>query len=173
MKRTAWTLLFILLITTYYLSSIPGLKVLPVLRQLNELLLGFDVSLTRLAGKIADRIPAQLGPAKTLAGDFLAYARENPTLIEFLLRKAAHIGLFFLITIALFLLLRQYLAHWGAAVTGAFVLGGLMAFLDEYHQTLVSGRSGNLVDVGIDMVGVTMATALIIFALLITGRWRK
>lgn len=173
MKRTAWTLLFVLLVTTYYLSSIPGLKVLPVLRQIHALLLGFDVSLTSLAGEIAGRLPAQLGPAKTLASDFLAYGRENPALIEFLLRKAAHIGLFFLITIALFLLLRQYLANSGAAVTGAFVLAGLMAFLDEYHQTFVSSRSGNLVDVGIDMVGVTMATTFIIFALLITGRWRK
>lgn len=172
MKRTAWTLLSALLITTYFLSSIPGLKVLPVLRQLNELLLSFDVSITRLAGEISGRLPAQLGPAKTLAGDFLAYARENPVLIEFLLRKAAHIGLFFLITIALFLLLRQYLTNYGAAA-GAFILAGLMAFLDEYHQTFVSSRSGNLVDVGIDMVGVTMATAFIIFALLITGRWRK
>lgn len=173
MKRVAWIFTFLLLGTTYYLSSIPSLQVLPVLRQVNELLLRFDLSITRLATEIAGRLPEQLGPVGILAGDFYAYTRDNPLLIEFLLRKAAHVGLFFLITIGLFLLLRQYLKRPGTAVVGAFGLATLLAFLDEYHQTFIIGRSGRLMDVGIDMVGITLATMLIIFSLTITGRWKR
>ena len=42
MKRFAWTLLALLVFLVYYLASIPGLKVLPVLRQINGALQGGD-----------------------------------------------------------------------------------------------------------------------------------
>ena len=44
MKRIAWTLLALLLFLVYYLSSIPGLKVLPVLRQINGALQAVGIS---------------------------------------------------------------------------------------------------------------------------------
>jgi VanZ family protein len=172
-KRHTWIPAFFLLILTYYLSSIPGLKVLPVLKQVNTLMLNYNISLTRLAVKIASYLPAQLDPAKSFTSDFYAYARANPIIIEFMLRKAAHITLFFFITLAFFMMLHKLLKRPGWAVAGAFLLGTLMSFLDEYHQSFIIDRSGNIVDVAINMIGVTMAAGLLIFALVITSGGEK
>lgn len=49
-----------------------------------------------------------------------------------------------------------------AATTRAISAGLalLYALSDEYHQTFVPGRNGNLVDVAVDMGGVTVVTLL-------------
>ena len=172
MKRKAFLPLFLLLFATYYLSSIPGLRVLPVFRQVNAFLYSLDLSMTRLAVGIANRLPGELSPARSFTKDFLAYARENPVIIEFLLRKTAHVLLFFLITIAFFLLLRHYFKNLWLAGAVSFAAATMIAFLDEYHQSLIPGRTGSLVDVGIDMIGIVAATGLIFFSLFITGRYR-
>lgn len=170
MKRIAWTALCGILFLTYFLSSIPGLAVVPVFRQVNSVLRSFDVSLTALAAKIAARLPEQLDPAKDAASKFYQFALANPDTAEYLLRKSAHVILFFFITIAFFLLLRQYLRNPFSALFGAAVLAALMACLDEFYQTFVASRSGSLSDVFIDLIGVSLAFFFIAFALLITGR---
>lgn len=172
MRKNAWLLIFVLLGGIYYLSSVPGLKVLPVLKQFNAILQSFDVSMKTLAIKIAAHLPGQLDPARTFTNDFYQYAKENPVIIEFMLRKAAHVIVFFFITLAFFFLLRQYFAGWKLPLVGSFIAGTLMAILDEYHQTFTANRSGNIVDVFIDMIGVSMAVGLITFSLLITNRWK-
>ncbi|MDW7651632.1 MAG: VanZ family protein [Bacillota bacterium] len=171
-SKKAWIPVVSILALLYYLSSIPGLRVLPVLRQTNKLLQSFDLSISRLAVALANRLPAQLDPARTISADFFAYARRNPVIIEFLLRKAAHIFFFFVITIVFFLLLRHYLQKPWQVIMVSFIGGTIMAFLDEYHQSLVSGRHGNFIDVGIDMIGVTTAIALLIFSFWLTAKHR-
>ncbi len=173
MQKKTWLPLFLLLLVTYYLSSIPGLRVLPVFSQVNTLLNNLDLSLTRLAVGIANRLPAELSPARTFTQDFLAYARENPVIIEFLLRKTAHVILFFFITVAFFLLLRYYFQNLWLAGAVSFAAATIVAVLDEFHQSFVPGRTGSFVDVAIDMVGITLATGLIFFSLFIAGRYRQ
>ncbi len=170
MKRIAWTALFLVLLLTYYLSSIPGLQVVPVFRQVNDAVRMFDFSLTEVAGKIADRLPEQLDPAKNAASRFYQHALANPETTEFLLRKSGHVILFFFITIAFFLLLRQYLRNPWSALFGSAVFATLIAILDEFYQTFVADRSGSIIDVFIDLIGVTSAFFFIAFALIITGR---
>jgi VanZ family protein len=170
MKRVAWSSLFSILFLTYFLSSVPNLAVLPVLRQVNAFLSSFDFSMIDLAGKLADRLPAQLGPAKDVASLFYQYAQANPAVAEFMLRKSAHVILFFFITIAFFLLLRQYIHSPWRALFGAAILTTAVACLDEIHQTFVPGRSGNIVDVFINGVGIWLAFLFIAFALVIAGR---
>lgn len=55
----------------------------------------------------------------------------------------------------------------------AFVGGGTLAYIDEYRQSFVAGRVGSLVDVFIDMVGVTLAVFLILFSIFITSGGRR
>ena len=172
MKKGAGLLVFVLLLTTYYLSSIPGLGVLPVFRQVNAFLKSVDISISNLVYRIAARLPEQLGPARTLTEDFIIYARANPVILEFLLRKTAHVVLFFCITMALFLFLRHYFRNPWFATAVTFVVASTVAVLDEYHQSFVPGRSGSVVDVAIDMVGVTAAIVLIIFSLVIARHYR-
>lgn len=170
MKRIAWTALFLILFLTYFLSSIPGLQVVPVFRQINSALVMFDFSLTALAAKIAARLPEQLDPAKSAASQFYQLALTNPDMTEYLLRKSAHVILFFFISIAFFLLLRQYLRSPVNALFGAAALATLTACLDEFYQSFVAFRSGSITDVFIDLIGVTLAFFFIAFALFITGR---
>ncbi|UMZ74165.1 VanZ family protein [Natranaerofaba carboxydovora] len=171
-KKHAWLLVFVLLGTLYYLSSIPGLRVLPVLQQVNDLFGLLDVSFEKAAIFISSNLPGELGPVQTFSSDFYEYASENPGIIEFILRKIAHIVVFFVITIAVFLLLREYTASKLLAVAGAFLLATIIAILDEYHQSFVDGRHGTIVDVLINMVGISLAVAQILFSFFLTGNWR-
>ncbi|HZK25344.1 MAG TPA: VanZ family protein [Oscillospiraceae bacterium] len=173
MRKRNWFVLLTAVGTLYYLSSIPSLRVLPVLRQINNLLKYFDLTISKLAIKIATHLPTQLAPAKTLTADFLNYARRNPVIIEFLLRKAAHVFFFFVITLAFFLLLRNYFRQPWQAIVSSFLGGTIFAILDEFHQGFVMGRHGNYVDVCIDMVGVLTAVFLLVLSFWLTNQHRK
>jgi VanZ family protein len=43
----------------------------------------------------------------------------------------------------------------------AFLVSVLYAASDEYHQTFVPGRSGRLVDVGVDTIGALVALLVV------------
>lgn len=176
MKKYGWLILITLLGILYSLSSIPGLRVLPVLRYINSFLISMDLTFVRFSQWIANSLPMDFGELShidILTRDFLSYARENPIIIEFLLRKIAHILIFFVITLALFFLLNQYVKKSWIAVVLSFIGGGILAYLDEYRQSFVVGRVGSFIDVFIDMVGVTLAICLIIFSLFITSGSRS
>jgi len=176
MKKTAWIVVLGLIGLLYVLSSIPGLQVLPVLRQLNQLMTGLDLTLTHLAEWLAAHIPInfyELGPIDQVMQDFLDYVRENPTAIEFLLRKIAHVVVFAVLTVALFFLLYQYIPSALLSIGISFLGGFVLAVLDEYRQSFVPGRIASPVDVFINMIGVTLAVMLILFALLITSGQRQ
>ena len=170
MKKAAWTIVFALILILYYLSSVPSIGVLPFFRQINNLFRAYDTSVVSIAEEISSRAPQQLSPARTLLSDFYQYTLSNPGQVEFLLRKSAHVFMFFIITLAIFFLLRQYFQSGWVTIGGAFILGSILAVLDELHQTTVPGRSGNIVDVGIDIIGVSLAVFFILIALTITKR---
>ena len=74
-------------------------------------------------------------------------------LLSFLVRKAAHMGVFFVLTgllvFALWRLVKNPALRGGAALC----LCALLAGLDEFHQTFVPGRSGTPRDVLVDVLG--------------------
>lgn len=73
---------------------------------------------------------------------------------DFILRKGAHITEF----AVLFLLLLRAMLAAGFQNKKALILSALFAIfyaaLDEWHQTFVFGRDGNIKDVGIDTLGI-------------------
>ncbi|KAB3535437.1 hypothetical protein F8154_06545 [Alkaliphilus pronyensis] len=175
-KLNGWVFAIIILGGIFYLSSIPGLRVLPILKQLNTILLRFDVYFIRIAELIAEHLPVnmnELNPIRTVSYDFYAYARANPVILEFLLRKIAHVFVFFSLTIALFFLINQYTKKNYTALLLSFVSATAMAALDEFRQSFTDGRVSSLIDVGIDFIGISLATLLIIFSILITKKTEK
>ncbi len=166
MRKKAFAAVAGLLVLTYYLSSVPYLRVLPVLRQVNNFMVRINLGIADLARAIAGRLPPELESVGTITGDFYQYARQNPVIIEFILRKTAHVALFFAITLVFFIFWRHYLKPV-KAVAASFVCGTLAAILDETHQYYVTGRSGAIADVLIDMVGVLLAVILIAIAFLL------
>lgn len=95
-------------------------------------------------------------------------ARERKTFfdqVQYVVRKCAHFTEFLLLGISARLCLESWMGkrktHSGLAWAG----GTLYAALDESHQLLVDGRSGQIRDVGIDsggvLAGVLLAAGLI------------
>lgn len=159
-KQLAWVPVTVMLALTYYLSAIPQLQVIPVLRQVNHFLDQMNLGVAELARAIASRLPAELESVGTITGNFYDYARKNPVIVEFMLRKSAHLVVFFLITLLFFVFWRHYLKPSWAVFT-AFACGTLAAVLDEIHQYYVSGRAGSIIDVYINMIGILLAVILI------------
>ena len=171
MKNRAWLLFILLLGILFLLSSIPGLRVLPVLSFINSLMVTLDWTFVIFSEWLASKVPIDIGELRyidSVTNDFFVYARNNPVIIEFLLRKTAHIFVFFIITVALFYLLHQYIRNAYLTLFIAFIGGGLVSVLDEYRQTFVPDRYGSLFDITINMVGVVMAVLFVLFALFIT-----
>ncbi len=185
MKKRAWIFIALAIGTVFLLSSIPSLRVLPVISQISKVTSNLDFGFVRISRWIAsnmsylEQLPiaselpfdiGELNPAKEIGQEIFTYARENPIIIEFFLRKLAHIFVFFWITIFLFILINQYIPYRWLTVILANMGGVLLALLDEYRQTFVSGRVGSLVDVLIDSIGVFMAVVVIMFSFFITKK---
>ena len=74
-------------------------------------------------------------------------------LLTFFLRKAAHMGIYFILTALL--LYGLWRAGASPRLRSAFAAGlcAALAALDEFHQTFVPGRDGKLSDALIDLSG--------------------
>ena len=75
--------------------------------------------------------------------------------VEFLIRKAAHIFTFGALAIAAFVITKRYVL--------AFVITVILAFLDEYHQSLTGGRTPTIQDVFLDAFGAFVALVILLF----------
>lgn len=82
--------------------------------------------------------------------------------LEFFIRKAAHISEYFILAF----LIWQTLAATRLIRPTVFVLATLLSVLyaasDEWHQSFVPNRTGHLIDVGVDSIGVLLAMLLLL-----------
>lgn len=76
--------------------------------------------------------------------------------LHYLVRKGAHVFAYFLLAILLYSASRKWYV--------ALVISVLYAMSDEFHQTFIPGRSGQISDVGIDSMGIILG--IITFALI-------
>ena len=74
----------------------------------------------------------------------------NISVPEMVVRKAAHVFLYFVLGILLTLLVRTYHIRWRSVVLWAVGIACAYAATDETHQSLVGGRSGQVSDVLLD-----------------------
>ena len=94
--------------------------------------------------------------------DFSTFARvqsgEVPVdvFVNQLVRKAAHVAIYFLLGLFLFVSLYCWLRHRKPVLPLAVLVGALYAGSDELHQYFVPNRSGELGDVLIDTIGVLL-----------------
>lgn len=93
--------------------------------------------------------------------------------LEYLLRKTAHMSEYAVLACLFVLALR--VSHIPHPVHFAFTLSMLTAILDECHQLFVPGRSGQVGDVVIDMIGACAGLFVfcLIRAMVRAGRQRK
>lgn len=98
--------------------------------------------------------------------------------LDFTVRKAAHMFVYFILGCSMTLLIGQVVALKVISLYSWQV--GLLSFLfcfayacsDEWHQTFVPGRDGNIRDVAIDGIGFCFAILLVLLCKRIV-KWRK
>lgn len=73
--------------------------------------------------------------------------------IEFLVRKGAHVVTFGALAIAAYIMVRR--------ISIAFIITGILAVADEYHQSLTGGRTPTVHDVMLDSFGAAMALLVV------------
>ena len=81
--------------------------------------------------------------------DFFQFARR-------LVRKLAHVVIFMALGGALFVCYESWLGEWKMNWVWSIVVGVAYAASDEWHQTMVPGRSGSVEDVLIDAAGIVV-----------------
>lgn len=111
----------------------------------------------------------EMGP--TEAGETVW--KQCLSVASYCVRKVAHMTEYAVLSALLSLLLRTY-AHplWRHCMIG-FLGAVVYAASDEFHQLFVSGRSGQMLDVGIDSMG-AFAGGLVLFLCLFFGtEWKK
>lgn len=79
-----------------------------------------------------------------------------PHFYDWILRKVAHITEYFILTVLLLRALERNFNFKKALLLSA-IIALAYSFSDEYHQTFVEGRFGDIRDTGIDSIGIILA----------------
>lgn len=79
--------------------------------------------------------------------------------VSFIIRKCAHVSEFFILCILVINLVSKYNVKHIYLIS--FIICVLYASSDEFHQLFVPGRSGQVTDVLIDMIGVILGLLLV------------
>ena len=77
----------------------------------------------------------------------------------FIIRKCAHVSEFFILGILVINLISKYNVKYSYLIS--FIICVLYASIDEFHQLFVPGRSGQVTDVLIDLIGVVLGLLLV------------
>ena len=78
--------------------------------------------------------------------------------VSFIVRKCAHVSEFFILGILVINLISKYNVKYSYLIS--FIVCVLYASSDEFHQLFVSGRSGQVTDVLIDLIGVVLGLSI-------------
>lgn len=90
----------------------------------------------------------------------LGLSFEQIDKIHFLGRKMAHVTEYFILTILTARVIKVTKLKNKILLT--FIYPLLFAASDEFHQTFIPGRSGQITDVFVDSIGIILAIALIV-----------
>lgn len=90
-------------------------------------------------------------------------------LVSFYIRKGAHMFLFFVLAILLWFAFTALIQKRSLRALCTVLSCAVFAALDEFHQTFVPGRSGEIRDVLVDLSGSLIA--LLLFALPVIALW--
>ena len=127
-----------------------------------------------MSGKTGQESSGQSGKISLFITNLLEKVRQDPAqemqnlqdILELVIRKAAHMTeyaiLFLLSYLAMVKISMSQSRFYNRSI--AVLISLLYACLDEMHQLLVPGRSGRMIDVGIDMAGVLIVLICMILS---------
>lgn len=85
---------------------------------------------------------------------------SNTEKVSLIIRKCAHVSEFFILGVLVINLISKYNVKYSYLIS--FIVCVLYASSDEFHQLFVPGRSGQVADVLIDMIG-TIFSLLVMY----------
>ncbi len=105
--------------------------------------------------------------------EFASYSRNATNFeiyeaVNFVLRKLAHMFIFYHIFIILSVSFRTLFKSIWISMAVSYVTTLILAILDEVHQIFVSGRTASFTDVIIDMTGVFLAFLTLITIIILS-----
>ena len=127
-----------------------------------------------MSGKTGQESSGQSGKISLFISDLLEKVRQDPAqemqklqdVLELVIRKAAHMTeyaiLFLLSYLAMVKISMSQSRFYNRSI--AVLISLLYACSDEMHQLLIPGRSGRMIDVGIDMAGVLIVLICMILS---------
>ena len=131
-KFVLWTLVILWAATIFSFSAQPA-------TQSNKSSTGFTKKIVRIL-EVTDSLSEQ--EINKIAGN-----------LNHFVRKGAHFCAYALLSVLVYILLKEYGFRTIHATIFAVSLSGLYACTDEFHQTFIEGRAGQIRDVGIDTLG--------------------
>lgn len=93
--------------------------------------------------------------------------------IEDVIRKIAHFSLYALVGFLLMALFSTYNINEKNKIISTIIIGAIYAISDEFHQSFISGRSGQVSDVFLDTLGVTVGGLFILLIIKTVKKFRK
>lgn len=93
--------------------------------------------------------------------------------IEDVIRKIAHFSLYALVGFLLMALFSTYNINEKNKIISTVIIGTIYAISDEFHQSFISGRSGQVSDVFLDALGVTVGGLFILLIIKTVKKFRK
>ena len=116
-----------------------------------------------LSGEVASESSKTSGGVIALISKICGINLLQYELTEFIVRKLAHFSLYALGGIVIYFYIRDYKFSFKKEFLLSFLCGSIYACTDEFHQTFVAGRSGELRDICIDSLGVLVGVSIISF----------
>lgn len=128
-----------------------------------RLIWGFSAQTADVSGTLSDgllwRVLAAVSPV--FAGAETPLQTSSVEFLSFFLRKTAHMFLYFILALLVYFALCRLFRGGAVRTALALLICGLLACLDEYHQTMVPGRSGEVRDVLVDLCGSAVMLAIL------------
>lgn len=104
--------------------------------------------------KLSDQNGEESGGLSQKIAYFIFRTEEIVKVMEPIIRKLAHFSEYAVGGILFYSLFSTYNYKKISKIAISFSLGVWYSALDEIHQLFIPGRSGNIIDVGIDSLGV-------------------
>ena len=93
--------------------------------------------------------------------------------IEDVIRKIAHFSLYALVGFLLMALFSTYNINEKNKIISTIIIGAIYAISDEFHQSFIPGRSGQVSDVFLDTLGVTVGGLFILLIIKTVNKLKK
>lgn len=158
-KLILWTLTILQICVIFSFSLQNDVKSSSLSEPLTEKIKGHEEIKQELNEK-KDETGEKLYKSKS-AVEMVAKSRFEK--VEYLIRKCAHLFIFFVLEILIFMLISCYGVNKFITVLSGFLFSIAVAFVDETIQLFVPGRAGQFIDVLVDTSGAVLGAILFIF----------